>query len=281
MSIQLIADSGSTKAEWCLIEPGKRKKSILTQGINPYFLASEEIILILQTELVKKLKGVQPNVVHFYGTGCGNPEHQKMLKDCLKKLFPKAKINVETDILAAARAVGGTEKGVVCILGTGSNTCFYNGKKIVKNNPGLGYVLGDEGSGAHMGKKVVQYYLYDTFDPDLMDRFNAKYQTSRVEILESVYKGQLPNRYLANFVGFLVENRGHYMIENIIEDSFNDFIFHHLYKFKESWTYPIHFVGGVAYGFSDILKELCWTYELTVGNIIKKPMDGLVKFHSS
>jgi N-acetylglucosamine kinase-like BadF-type ATPase len=165
-------------------------------------------------------------------------------------------------------------------LGTGSNSCYYDGKKIVKNSPGLGFILGDEGSGAYMGKKVVQYYLYNTFDPDLMDRFNAMFNTKSAEILEAVYKKPLPNRYLASFVQLLVENRGHYMVENIIEDSMNDFFFHHVYKYKQSWTMPINFVGSVAFGFKDVLKEMCSSYELQLGKVLKNPMDGLIKYHS-
>ncbi|MEY2916293.1 MAG: hypothetical protein RIS73_7, partial [Bacteroidota bacterium] len=169
---------------------------------------------------------------------------------------------------------------IACILGTGSNSCYYNGKKIIKNSPGLGYVLGDEGSGAYLGKKVIQYFLYNTFDEDLMDRFKAKFNTSNNEILEAVYKKPLPNRYLANYAIFLAENRGHYMVENIIEDGFNDFFFNHVYKYRESWTLPINFVGSVAFGFKDVLKEMCSTYELQLGKVLKKPMDGLVKYHA-
>ena len=279
MSIKLIADSGSTKAEWCLLE-GNKKKKIITQGISPYFLSGEQIQALLEDELKARLRGVSPDEIHYYGTGCSNPENVKTVKQAIKKVFPGSTITVDHDLMAAAKALCGDEKGVACILGTGSNSCYYNGKKIVKNSPGLGFILGDEGSGAYLGKKVIQHFLYNTFDPDLMDRFNAKYNTNITEILEAVYKGPLPNRYLAGFVGFLTENRGHYMIENIIEDAFNDFFFTHLYKYRESWTMPIHFIGSVAYGFKDVLKEICNSYELQLGKVLKNPMDGLVKYYS-
>ena len=279
MSIKLIADSGATKCEWCLLENGK-KKTILTQGISPYFLNTEQIIALLQKELIPKLKNAKVSNIYFYGTGLSNPNNSGIIKTAFKKLFPAAKAEINTDLLAAARALCGNKKGIACILGTGSNSCFYNGKKIVKNSPGLGYILGDEGSGAYLGKKVVQHYLYNTFDADLMSRFDAKFTTNKVEILENVYKQPLANRYLASFTAFLAENRGHYMVENIIEDGLNDFFFTHLYKFRESWIMPINFIGSVAFGFKDILKELCNTYELELGNVLKKPMDGLVKYHS-
>jgi N-acetylglucosamine kinase-like BadF-type ATPase len=280
MSIKLIADSGSTKAEWCLLD-GKKKKTIYTQGMSPYFLTGEQIEAVVRQELKPKLKGVEPDEIFYYGTGCSNPNNVKTVKKVLQKMFTNAKVDVNHDLMGAAKALCGDEKGVACILGTGSNSCFYNGKKIVKNSPGLGFILGDEGSGAYLGKKVAQYFLYNTYDPDLMDRFNAKYNTNAVEILEAVYKQPLPNRYLAGFVPFLVENRGHFMIENIIEDGFNEFFFHHIYKYKESWTLPVNFIGSVAYGFRDVLKEMCDTYELELGKVLKNPMDGLVKYHSA
>ncbi len=280
MSIKLIADSGSTKAEWCLLD-GKKKKTINTQGISPYFLDGLQIESVLRLELKAKLKGVEPDEIFYYGTGCANPNNVKIIKKALQKVFPLAAVAVTHDLMGAAKALCGDEKGVACILGTGSNSCYYNGKKIVKNSPGLGFILGDEGSGAYLGRKVVQYYLYNTYDPDLMDRFNAKYNTNAVEILEAVYKMPLPNRYLASFVPFLVENRGHFMIENIIEDGFNEFFFQHIYKYKESWTLPVNFIGSVAYGFRDVLKEMCSSYELELGKVLKNPMDGLIKYHSA
>ncbi len=280
MPIKLIADSGSTKAEWCLLD-GKKKKTVYTQGISPYFLDGVQIESVVRLELKAKLKGVEPDEIFYYGTGCSNPNNAKIVKKALQKVFPSAAVTVTHDLMGAAKALCGDEKGVACILGTGSNSCYYNGKKIVKNSPGLGFILGDEGSGAYLGKKVVQYYLYNTYDPDLMDRFNAKYNTNAVEILEAVYKMPLPNRYLASFVPFLVENRGHFMIENIIEDGFNEFFFNHVYKYKESWTMPINFIGSVAYGFRDVLKAMCSTYELELGKVLKNPMDGLIKYHSA
>lgn len=276
----LIADSGSTKTEWCLLSSGKKKK-IFTQGISPYFLSEDQIAAILMNELVPSLKKAEPAEIYFYGTGCSNPANVRCVERAIKSVFPDAVIQVTHDLLGAARALCGNEKGIACILGTGSNSCYFNGKKIMKNSPGIGYILGDEGSGAYLGKKVIQYFLYDTFEPDLMARFQIKYNVTAHEILDSVYKKPLANRYLARYTEFLSENRGHYMIENIIEDGFNDFFFNHVYKYRESWSYPIHFVGSVAFGFRDVLSELCHAYELQLGKVLKNPMEGLVKFHSN
>jgi N-acetylglucosamine kinase-like BadF-type ATPase len=279
MPVRLIADSGATKCEWCVLENGKKKKTIYTQGISPYFLSGPQIVSLLEKELLPKLKNISVQEIYFYGTGLGNPNNIKIVKAVFKKLFPKSKTEVQNDLLAAARALCGKTKGVACILGTGANSCFYNGKKMVKNSPGLGYILGDEGSGAYLGKKVVQYYLYNTYDEELKARFEKRFMVTPMEILENVYKKPLANRYLASYAIFLAENRGHYMIENIIEDGLNDFFFTHLYKYRESWTHPIHFVGSIAFGFKDVLKELCSTYELELGRVLKAPMQGLIEYH--
>jgi len=277
----LIADSGATKCEWVLLVDGKKKK-ILTQGISPYFLTGAQIVEVLENELLPKLKKASIDAVYYYGTGLLNPNNIKLLKSVLKKVFPNTKkIEATDDMYAVAHATCGNEKGLACILGTGSNSCFYNGKKITDRRTGAGYILGDEGSGAYLGKKVLQYYLYNTFDEELMAKFVARFQVaSSFEIIENVYRKPQANRYIASFAIFLAENRGHYMVENIIEDGLNDFITAHLYKFPQAWTNPIHFSGSVAYGFKDVLEELCSSYELTVGSIIKEPMPGLVKYYS-
>jgi len=279
MAVKLIADSGSSKTAWCLID-GRSKKHYSTQGLSPYFLSTDQVSEIIRNELCSKLKGLQPDEVFFYGTGCSNAANVRQVKKAVKNVFPGAEVRVDHDLMGAARALCGDKKGIACILGTGSNSCYFNGKRIVKNSPGLGFILGDEGSGAWLGKKVIQYFLYNTFDADLMDRFRAKYNTNRDEILTAVYKQPLPNRYLAGFTGFLAENRGHYMIENIIEDGFSEFFYNHIYKYTESWSLPIHFTGSVAFGFKDVLADLCSAYEMELGNVLKQPMDGLIRYHT-
>jgi len=278
-TVKLIADSGATKTEWCLLE-GSSKRKLLTAGISPYFLSTAEIVSLLQQELLPRLKKVAIQEVFYYGTGCANPANAKIVSKALTLLFPAANIEVTHDLMGAARALCGKGKGIACILGTGSNSCYYNGKKIARNSPGLGYVLGDEGSGAYLGKKVIQYYLYGIFDEELRGRFDLSFATSPAEILESVYKKPLPNRYLASFTTFLAENRGHYMIENILEDGINDFFFQHLCRYTEVWKFPLHFTGGVSYVFRDVVKQLCEHYEFELGSILRNPMQGLITYHS-
>jgi len=280
MNNYIIADSGATKCQWTIVQNNKRQ-SVSTMGISPYFLSTENIAALLEKAFSKKVKTDKINAIYFYGTGLSNPDNVKSLKKALRLVFKNAKFDIQTDLVAAARATCQTEKGIACILGTGSNTGYYNGKKIVKNSPGLGYVLGDEGSGAYLGKKVLQYFLYQTFDEELMICFSKKYNLDRSSILNKIYREPLPNRYLASFAVFLSEHRGHYMIENIIEDGLNDFFYTHLNKLNESWLYPIHFTGSVAYAFRDVIKQLALVYEMELGKITKSPMEGLVAYHKN
>jgi N-acetylglucosamine kinase-like BadF-type ATPase len=274
----IIADSGATKCQWTLVL-GNQKKTMTTIGISPYFLTTEQIVETIAKGFNKKVDTGIIDAVYFYGTGLSNPLNVASIKKALKKVFPKATLDIQTDLEAVARATCQHHKGVACILGTGSNTGYYNGKKIAKNSPGLGYVLGDEGSGAYLGKKVLQYYLYKTFDEELIHAFESKYPINKDQILDAIYKQALPNRYMASFAQFLSEHRGHYMIENIIEDGINDFFFAHLNKLNESWLYPIHFAGSIAYVFRDVIKQLATAYELEIGTIVKSPMEGLIAFH--
>jgi len=190
MNNYIIADSGATKCQWTIVQNNKRQ-SVSTMGISPYFLSTENIAALLEKAFSKKVKTDKINAIYFYGTGLSNPDNVKSLKKALRLVFKNAKFDIQTDLVAAARATCQTEKGIACILGTGSNTGYYNGKKIVKNSPGLGYVLGDEGSGAYLGKKVLQYFLYQTFDEELMICFSKKYNLDRSQILNKIYRGRI------------------------------------------------------------------------------------------
>lgn len=277
--VKLIADSGSTKTEWCVLKD-KKPFIFTSQGMSPYFVDSVGMEKILLEEVFPHLKNKSIKEVFFYGTGCKNPANIKMVKKVFQKLFNGALINVDNDLSGAAKSLCLHQKGIACILGTGSNSCYYNGKQIVKNSPGIGFILGDEGSGAYLGKKVIQHFLYHIFDDELRAKFDAKFLTTDSEILEAVYRKPLPNRYLASFAIFLAENRGHYMIENIIEDGLNEFFYTHLIRYRESAKSPVHFTGGIAFGFKDVIEQLCNDYELQIGKVYKSPMEGLIQYHS-
>jgi N-acetylglucosamine kinase-like BadF-type ATPase len=276
--IKLIADGGGTKTEWRLLD-GSSKKTFFTSGISPYYLSKNEIEQLLIKEFPRSLLNKQITEIFYYGTGCKTTAKANLVKKALSSIFPKAKVNVTHDLMGAAIATCGNQSGIVCILGTGSNSCVYNGKRMVNNSPGLGYILGDEGSGAYLGKKVLQHFLYGFFDKTLNDSFINQFQTNKNEILHKVYKEPFANKYLAGFTSFLSLNRGHYMVENIIEDGLRDFFEQHLKHYPACSTYTFHFVGGVAYHFRDKIAELCIDFGFKLGKIIKQPMQGMAQFH--
>lgn len=279
MAVKLIADNGSSKCSWLLLENGHPRK-FSTEGLSPYFNSKEEIQIILQNNVISKINNISINEVHFYGTGLADSNYKKMMAGILKQSFPDAACTIATDLVGAAHATCGSQAGIISILGTGSGCAYYNGKDIQKLQNGLGFILGDEGSGTYLGKKVIQYYLYNTFDDELLHRYKLNYETDRDVIIQAVYRGERPNKYLAGFSRFLSENRGHYMVENILEDGLNDFINQHIYKFTEAWTSPLHFVGSIAYAYKDVLQELCNNYELELGTVMKEPIDGLVTYYA-
>ena len=277
MSKILIADSGSTKTEWCLVN-GKKNKTFLTNGINPYFVNNDEGMEMLERELkMEDLSEIKH--IYFYSAGVKAPKNQKAVKELLKNYFSNNNVDVETDMLGAARAACGSEKGVTSILGTGSNSCYFDGTKIAKQHPSLGFIIGDEGSGSQMGKKVLQHFFYGTFEDELMVAFETKYGAHLPDFLERIYKQPMPNRFLASFVDFLKEHRGHFMVENIIEDSLLDFFEKSILKYRETWKYPLHFVGSIAFEFKDVLQSIMDQFGLECGRIHKSPIDGLISFH--
>ena len=277
----LLAESGSTKTDWCIVPLAGRTVKLKTSGINPYLQSEEDIVQMLEKELQWDGEKWGPVDVAFYGAGIGHKEHQKTVQAALRKVTAAKKVTVESDMLAATRALAGHEKGVVCIIGTGSNACYWDGKKIAEQMPSLGYVAGDEGSGNYMGKRVLQYYAYHTFDEELRTSFEMMFGNDLAPILNHIYKEPFANRYLAGFARLLIENRGHFMVENIIEDCLNDLFRHHILKFRMSWKLPIYFAGSIAWGFRDVLADLCHQYELELGTIAQSPMEGLIEYYKS
>lgn len=277
MATILIAESGSTKTDWVMMENGKKKKTFQTQGVNPYLQSTENILEMLQAEANNK---TTVDEIYFYGAGINSAANKNVVSKALKSFWTSKKVSVESDMLAAARGLSQDKKGMICILGTGCNACYYDGKKIKDQLPSLGYIAGDEGSGNYMGKTILQYYAYKTFDEKLHNDFEEMYGNDINEIVTTLYKQPFPNRYLASFVPLLANNRGHFMVENIIEDSFNEFFHNHLLKYRQSWKSPIHFTGSIAYIFADVIKDLCEQYDFELGNILQTPLQGLVKYHS-
>ncbi|MBA3828240.1 MAG: N-acetylglucosamine kinase [Taibaiella sp.] len=279
MNSVLLAESGSTKTDWCLITKGKKPVHISTQGINPYIQQQDDILALLKAELPARGAFYNADAIRYYGAGAGSAQRQNDVLVVLKKHFEIKDVEVKSDMLAAARGLCGENSGVVSILGTGSNSCYYNGKAIKEQKASLGYIAGDEGSGNQMGKRVLQYYAYNTFDTELKMGFELLFGNDIPAIIYKLYSRPFPNRYLASFTELLVKNRGHFMVENIIEDCFNDFFQHHILKYRQSWKLPLYFTGSIAFAFKDVLYSLCEQYELEIANVEKSPMNGLIKYY--
>ncbi len=275
----LIADSGSTKTDWALVDETGKSTRFHTIGYNPYFVDSDKIYQSLSDTLLSKIEVLKVNAVFFYGAGCSATEKIAVVNAALAKSFPNAQIEVNHDLLASARALLGTNKGFVAILGTGSNTCIYDGVRIEKNIDSLGYLLGDEGSGSYIGKNVLKKFMRQELPEDLRKKFEQKYNLSNATILDAVYKKPLPNRFLASFCKFADENKDHQYIRTIVKESFDDFFKQLVIKYPSYQTLSFNCVGSVGYVFKDILIEVANSYGMKVGKLIASPIESLVNYH--
>lgn len=277
----LIADSGSTKTTWRLLEHGQQL-SFHSKGINPYFQNTDEIkkgLMDEVPELIERSSAIEQ--LFYYGTGCGNENNCILLRKVFEEYFPKAKIEINTDLLGAARGACGKSEAIAAILGTGSNSCVYDGSNVVYSLPSLGYILGDEGSGAFLGKRLIQAFLSKELTEENEAKFNIKYNLTRESILESVYKKSFPNRYLATFTEFLYEELPNEQIYNIVSVGFQDFFDKMILKYPEHTSLPLCLVGSIAWYFKTPLIEVARTNDVNITTIIKEPMDGLVNFHKA
>ena len=276
----LIADSGSTKTLWRLIDDDKNIHQFHSLGMNPYFREEkelqEELSNLYQADISKFGKISE---IHFYGAGVSNAANVEFVKNNIEKAFKAENIFVEHDLLGAARALCGKESGIACILGTGSNTCVYDGEKIIKNVPSLGYILGDEGSGAYIGKKFVNALLYDEMEEDLKKRFFKRFDLDKEKIIYQVYKQPLPNRFLASFSKFIYQNIKKPYLQDLIVECFDDFCKKQLMKYPEIKSHKVHFTGSVAFYYSDFLRKVLEKNDIFVGNITENPIAGLTLYH--
>ncbi|MFY8022382.1 MAG: N-acetylglucosamine kinase [Bacteroidia bacterium] len=278
----LIADSGSTKTDWCLTDKNNQNQKIFhTIGYNPYFIDTEAIYYSLSENLIKDFDPDIVSEIYFYGAGCSTPEKKEIVRKALIRCFPKAKtIFVGHDLLATARALLGKEKGFAAILGTGCNTCLYDGIDVSLNIDSLGYLLGDEGSGSHIGKKIVRDFMRGRLEPQLEARFKERFQIADNEqIFHTLYTTQFPNRYLASFCKFADEYVTHPYIRNKVRDSFRDFFKNLVSKYPDYKDYKFNCVGSVGFVFQDILEEVALSFDMHIGRVIKSPLEDLVRFH--
>ena len=276
--IILIADSGSTKTDWVLCNGSIIVKRIKTQGLNPTIQSSDEILAVLKAELADNIDTTAPQKIFFYGAGCAYETANNRMKQALEAIFTTKEIEIYSDLLASARALCGHEEGIACILGTGSNSCLYDGKNIIDNTPSMGYILGDEGSGAHLGRQLVSDCIKKQLPATICKKFLTQYNLTVAGILERVYYEPLPNRYLASFAPFLAENRNNAEIKALLKHCFTLFFQRNTMIYRRSWL-PIHIVGGIGITFANELKETAESLGLSIGNIVESPMNGLIEYH--
>lgn len=274
----LIADSGSTKTEWREVKEGIAGKSYISSGINPFFISSEEIIRLLGQEL-PGLSGAGVSRIYFYGTGVSSLSKAEIVRSALTGFFGTEELFIGSDLLGAARSLCMNAPGIACIIGTGSNSCYYDGTKIVSNVSPLGYILGDEGGGAVIGRKLVAGVLKKQLPGIVIENFFKAYPYTPAEILDNVYNMPLPNRFLGQFSRFIADNIHVPELQLIITSSFDEFIVRNVLSYPEARQYPIHFTGSIAYHFRPYLEELLIKHRLQPGIFTLTPMDNLVKFH--
>ncbi len=276
----LIADSGSTKATWSLSNEGKIIQEVNASGINPYFQSEEEISNDILNALLPQLNVDNKEIksVHFYGAGC-TFDKIEVVRNAIQRHIPADTVEVSTDLLAVARGVCGKEAGIACILGTGSNSCYYDGEKIVKNISPLGFILGDEGSGASLGKYLVGDLLKDMMPKGLKEKFLEQYSLTPAIIIDRAYRQPFPNRFLASLSPFLLENIHEPAIKQLVYSCFNSFFIRNVMKYDYK-KYNVSFVGSIAFYYKDILEEVAKDVGIMIEKIVKSPMEGLISYHS-
>ncbi len=276
---KLIADSGSTKTTWVVLNGNQIQTQMHTEGYNPFFIKTPAIIQSLKNSLLNDFDADSISEIHFYGSGVSNTDNQKIIKDALDFCFPKATAYIEHDLLASCRALLRNEKGFAAILGTGTNTAYYDGKDVVMNIDSLGYGLGDEGSGSYIGRLLLRSYLRNLMPEDLTEKFKQQFKLNKLEILAGIYEKPLPNRFLASFAIFASRNISHPFIRNIVEKAFHEFFENIVSHYPDYTSQLFNCVGSISYYFKEILEETANDFRMKTGKIIQSPINELVQFH--
>ena len=274
----LLADGGSTKVDWCLVDKSQLVKQIFTKGANPFFRSREDISEEIKTELLPQLEDYAIDKVYFYGAGCAFPEKNEVIRAAIADNITASTIEVGSDLLAAARSLCGRSKGIACIIGTGSNSCFYDGQKITENVSPLGYILGDEGSGAVLGRLFLGACLKNQLTVGLKEKFLNLFNLTPAIILEKVYKEPIPNRFLASLSPFLKENIEDKTIYALVYNAFNDFFVKNVMQYDYQ-NNEVHLTGSLSYYYQDVLRRVGADLGLKIGTIVQSPMVGLIRYH--
>ncbi len=276
----LIADSGSTKTDWCLIDKNEVVLRVQTKGMNPYFQSEEEIVEEITKTLSPQLPKKPLSALYFYGAGCAFDKIELMRKALERSICVEGEIEVNSDILGTARALCGREAGIACILGTGSNSCYYDGKNIVANVSPLGFILGDEGSGATLGKLFIGSLLKNQLTEGLKETFLDEYKLTPAEIIDRVYRKPFPNRFLATFSPFISKHLDDDSLQALVKEAFAAFFRRNVMQYKQEKC-KVHFCGSIAYYYRELLMSVAEELHICVGNIVHTPMQGLVAYHSN
>jgi glucosamine kinase len=275
----LVADSGSSKTDWLLALPQNETKLFKTAGLNPYFLSEKEIVKVIQEQAAGLVAFADKiDEIYFFGAGCSSPDRHEIVSNAISQLFPKSFISVDSDLLGSAYATCGHEKGLCCVLGTGSNISFFDGEDIHDGQHGLGFVLGDEGSGTWFGKMLITDFLYGNMPHDISAKFYDTYQLDRETVIKNVYQKPGANSYLASFAKFLSEIRDTPYGKKVLSDGLVEFIDTNIKSYPQYNRYKCNFVGSIAYVFADELTELCKESGVRTGKIIKQPIHDLMQF---
>lgn len=277
----VIADSGSTKTDWrCVTTTGDILQT-RTLGLNPYFTSNEALIDALDQGPIQAFDAPSVRELHFYGSGLSSKASVDRYTQVLAQKFPNADLHLEHDLLGAARALCQHNAGIAVILGTGSNSCVFDGNSIVQNIPSTGYILGDEGSGADLGKRWVKAFLANELPADLHEPFKQAYGIDRDLILRRVYSEAQPNRFLASFVPFLLKNKRHPFVVKLIDQAFDELFSRYLAKYDQAKTLPINACGSIAWYFLPFFRSKCEAYGMTLGTVIQEPIAALTHYHHS
>ena len=280
----LIADSGSTKTDWRLIDHSGTIQQAKTQGLNPFFKTSQDCLTTFENELIPQLGQLDLDLVEeiwFYGSGCSSEKNCSVLEDAFEAVFSNAVIHIEHDLLGAARDLCGDKPGIAAILGTGSNSCYFDGCEIVRNVTALGYILGDEGSGSNIGKKLIKDFLDQELPIAFKDQFVEHFGYTKEQLLDEVYTGDLPNRFLASFAKWVIEikNQDKYAFD-LVKSCLESFLNKHIMKYSQHKEVPLHVVGSIGYFNKPLLEKLCKEKSIVLGTVIKTPISGLALFHA-
>lgn len=274
----LVADSGSTKADWILTNSDNQTIHFRTKGINPFFLSEKDITQIFHN--TPEIQGYVDQVkeIYFFGAGCSSPDRREIITNALSKVFKNAFVSVDIDIIASIYATCGNSEGICCILGTGSNISYFDGTKIHESKHGLGYILGDEGSGTYFGRKLLTSFLYGTMPEELGVKFKADYNVDKEFVIKRIYQEPSPNSFLASFAPFMSENLNHPFIIELLKAGFEEFVETNIKSYPDYRKQVCHFVGSIAFHFKEILIEVCERKGIHVGKILKHPIDELSAF---